>query len=208
MEYDQSVFINCPFDDDYQPLFRALVFAVHACGFVPRCSLEVDDGSQVRIEKIRGMIAGSRFGIHDISRTELDAETALPRFNMPLELGLFLGAKHFGAGRQRQKACVIFDRERWRYQKFVSDIAGQDIRSHGGSEEHLIRGVRNALRSWVPDRSLPAGSTIIRLYFTFLGDLPGVAARLGLDPEDLTFNDLTQAVQEWLRMMARYAQEN
>jgi hypothetical protein len=27
--YDESVFINCPFDVDYQEVFRALVFAVH-----------------------------------------------------------------------------------------------------------------------------------------------------------------------------------
>jgi len=32
---------------------------------------------------------------HDISRTELN-EHSLPRFNMPLELGLFLGASRFG----------------------------------------------------------------------------------------------------------------
>lgn len=31
--YDTDVFINCPFDDDYKPLFDAVVFAVHDCGF-------------------------------------------------------------------------------------------------------------------------------------------------------------------------------
>ena len=37
--YDENVFINCPFDGEYQPLFRALVFAVQICGFVPRSAL-------------------------------------------------------------------------------------------------------------------------------------------------------------------------
>jgi len=33
-----SVFINCPFDDDYWPTFEALVFTAVACGFVlPMC---------------------------------------------------------------------------------------------------------------------------------------------------------------------------
>ena len=38
--YNNSVFINCPFDDDYRSLFRALVFAIEACGFGARCALE------------------------------------------------------------------------------------------------------------------------------------------------------------------------
>jgi hypothetical protein len=28
-EYEQNVFINCPFDDDYAPLFEAIVFAIN-----------------------------------------------------------------------------------------------------------------------------------------------------------------------------------
>jgi len=91
--YQRSVFINCPFDGEYLPIFRAIIFTVSACGFEPRSTLEHDDASQVRIEKIYRLIASSAFGIHDISRTEPDDENRLPRFNMPLELGVFLGAK-------------------------------------------------------------------------------------------------------------------
>ena len=49
--YNDNVFINCPFDPAYKPLFDATVFAVHDCGFIPRCALEEEDASQVRIEK-------------------------------------------------------------------------------------------------------------------------------------------------------------
>ena len=52
---------------------------------MPRSTLEHDDASQVRIEKIYRLIGSSAFGIHDVSRTEPDAENQLPRFNMPLE---------------------------------------------------------------------------------------------------------------------------
>jgi len=34
-EYEQNVFINCPFDDDYAPLFEAIVFAINDAGFRP-----------------------------------------------------------------------------------------------------------------------------------------------------------------------------
>ncbi len=125
--YSESVFLNVPFDAKYQPLFDALVFAVFDCGFVPRVALEDDDSTQVRIDKIYKLIAGSKYGIHDISRTGLDGTSRLPRFNMPLELGIFLGAKAYGTGRHRAKRGLILDRQPFRYQRFCSDISGQDI---------------------------------------------------------------------------------
>ena len=93
--YEDSVFINCPFDEEYEKLFQALVFAIHDCGFVARCALEASDSGEVRIKKILDIIDECKFGIHDISRTALSRNTKLPRFNMPLDLGLFLGAKQF-----------------------------------------------------------------------------------------------------------------
>jgi hypothetical protein len=84
--YDNSVFVNCPFDSAYRPLFEAVVFAVYDCGFYPRCALEADDSSQVRIQKITKIIGECRLAIHDISRTQLDRESGLPRFNMPPRL--------------------------------------------------------------------------------------------------------------------------
>jgi hypothetical protein len=64
--YDNSVFLNCPFDATYRPLFEAVTFAVYDCGFQPRCALEIDDGSQVRIDKITSIIAQCRLAVHDI----------------------------------------------------------------------------------------------------------------------------------------------
>mgnify|MGYP006145882417 CR=1 FL=1 len=145
--YAEQVFINCPFDGEYRPMFEAIVFAVHDCGFVARCALEIEDGSQVRIEKVQGLIGLCGLGIHDISRTELDSTWQLPRFNMPLELGLFLGAKRYGTGHQRKKLCLILDREPHRYQKYCSDIAGQDIKSHGGDPAAAVRIARDWLRN-------------------------------------------------------------
>ena len=105
--YEKGVFINCPFDHDYEKLFYALIFAIHDCGFVARCALEASDSGEVRISKIVEIIRQCKFGVHDISRTELGSN-GLPRFNMPLELGLFLGAKEFDP--TNKKICLILDR--------------------------------------------------------------------------------------------------
>ena len=125
--YANSVFINCPFDAAHRTLHYALVFAVYDCGSIPRSAQEVVDAVEVRIDKILRLIRESKFGIHDISLTEADTRTGLPRFNMPLELGLFLGAKAFGRGKQRQKGTLVLERRRYLYQRYCSDIAGQDI---------------------------------------------------------------------------------
>ena len=42
--YSQSVFLNCPFDEQYTPLFQATIFAIMDCKFSPRCALEVTGG--------------------------------------------------------------------------------------------------------------------------------------------------------------------
>ncbi len=130
--YSNSVFINCPFDEEYRPIFDALVFAVFDCGFVARCSLEFAGSGGVRIDNIAALVRECKFGIHDVSRTELDQGSGLPRFNMPLELGIFLGAMKLGTPKQREKDCLILDKTRYRYQRFISDIAGQDIEAHNG----------------------------------------------------------------------------
>ena len=140
--YADNVFMNCPFDTEYKSIFNAIIFAIFDCGYVARCALEIDDAGQVRIDKIGRIIADSKFGVHDISRTELDQHTELPRFNVPLELGMFLGAKRFGNTHQKAKVSLIIDRELYRYQRFMSDISGQDIRSHQNDPLEAIRIIR------------------------------------------------------------------
>jgi hypothetical protein len=197
-DYPINVFINCPFDNAYKPLFEALVFAIIHCGFRARCALELDDGSQARIDKIFRIIEECRFGVHDLSRTELDKRSGLPRFNMPLELGMFLAAKRFGAARQRTKVCLILDRSAYRFQQFISDIAGQDIRAH----DHSLGAAITVTRDWLrasSSRSMPGGSEIHRQYREFKAQLPALCQRLRLKPAEMTFNDLTNIIVEWLR---------
>jgi hypothetical protein len=199
--YDHSVFINCPFDEDYRPFFEAITFAVHDCGYIARCAREGDDGSEVRIDKIANIIAACKFGIHDVSRTEPDSATGLPRFNMPLELGMFLGAKRFGHAEQAQKTCLILDVERYRFQKFIPDIAGQDIHSHDGDVSTSIKRVRdwlsNATRSSI---TIPGGAVIAARYQLFRDELPAMCEKLRLNLSELTFNNYVILVEEWLKL--------
>ncbi len=198
VKHPVGVFINCPFDADYRPIFRAVVFTVTACGFTPRCTLEHEDASQERFEKICRLIEKCALGIHDISRTEPDADNGLPRFNMPLELGIFLGAKRFGGARHVVKRCLVLDRERYRFQKFISDLGGKDIKSHQGVPENAISAVRDWLRGEVAGAALPGGSHLASRYQRFTEEMPVLCGRGQLDPDQLTFPDFQQLVRDWL----------
>lgn len=194
----RDVFVNCPFDASYKPIFNAIVFTVTRSGFRARCALETDNAADNRLAKICDIIAECQFGIHDISRTEPDGAPPLPRFNMPLELGLFLGAKRFGGRSQAGKCCIVFDRERYRFQRFISDIAGQDIHSHGGDSQTLIRELATWLRDQSRDPKVPGGRAIAEEYAAFDAELPKICAARRLDIDELTFGDFTALVGAYL----------
>jgi hypothetical protein len=194
----EGVFINVPFDQRYIKLFHALVFTVHECGFISRCALESDDGTEIRINKLYQIIRSCGLGIHDLSRTTLDHANRLPRFNMPLELGIYLGAKHFGDRSQRRKSALILERERYRYQKFASDLAGQDIRAHNNSVVDAIRAVRDWLRSARPGGDIPGAAVIAQRYLAFRRDLPSMCGAQGMGVTEMLFLDYRTFVVAWL----------
>jgi hypothetical protein len=194
------VLINGPFDPQYQTIFEAIVFCVVACGFVPRCTLELTDAAEVRIENIYQLIGQCNHSIHDISRTEVEEQPYhLPRFNMPLELGIFLGAKRFG-GASSRKRCLIMDRAPYRYKRFISDIGGQDIKAHDNSPAKAIRHVRDWLQSAPGKAAIPGGTKIWQDYRRFRTELPVIAEEAQLDPAQLTFIDYLQLVTNWLKL--------
>lgn len=193
----KDVFINCPFDADYQPVFRAIVFAIRACGMNPRCALEIDDGAEVRVEKIIRIMRGCPLSVHDISRTALDRSSKLPRFNMPFELGLFIGLAR-GAGKRHPS--LILDTERYCYQQFISDIAGQDIRAHTGDPLRAITHIRDWLNTLFPSERLMGGQAFGKLYQQFTDDLPKSLKASRLTDAELTFVDWSWLITDWLNV--------
>lgn len=197
--YGRQVFLNCPFDAGYRPIYEAVIFAVLSCGFVARCAREREDSGEPRISKIVEIIRSSQFGVHDISRVELDIVNGLPRFNMPLELGLFLGAKSYSSEkRQKARRCLILDTDPYRYQKFISDIAGQDIRAHEGDPGKAVAATRNWLAT-VSKRKLPGAAELNRTYAEFRSERPAILATLRIREDELQFVEYVNFALEWLQ---------
>lgn len=113
-------------------------------GYRPKIS-ETSDSGETRLIKLKDLISGSKLSIHDISRVETNKK-GLPRFNMPLECGIDFGSKFLGLKKLRSKSFLILEKERYRYQEFISDIAGNDIRAHDNDPETAVKHVRDWIK--------------------------------------------------------------
>lgn len=134
------------------------------------------------------------------SRVEVDA-AATPRLNMPMELGLHLGARLLGEGRYRRKRALILENERHRYDAVLSDISGQDIEVHGNDPRQAIRCVRNWLSEHRGRRAqpLPGPAAMQADYRLFQNEVGALLAAKRLDPlDEITHSDFLFAVRDWM----------
>jgi len=196
---NRDVFVNCPFDQKFKPLFHAIAFTVIRSGFRVRCALEADDAAQNRFDKVCAIVRECQYGVHDISRTEVSGRPRLPRFNMPLELGVFLGATQYGGREHKAKRCIIFDRAPYRFQSYISDIAGQDIHSHDCDEATLIRELAGWLRAQSHDPLVPGGNAITREFRLFKETLPAIGRARQLGIGEMTFGDINDIMVQYVK---------
>ena len=117
---------------------------------------------------------------------------------MPLELGVFLAAKRFGARPHKLKRCIVLDKQQYRYQKYISDISGQDINSHDGKVPTLIEKLVSWLRRESGDAKVPGGREIAGEFKVFKREMAKICVARNLQPDELTFGDYAQMVAEYL----------
>jgi hypothetical protein len=146
LNFEDCVFINCPFDSEYEQILHSLLFCVFYFGLTPRIATERADSGENRLSKIQELVSGSKYSIHDLSRCQAAQAGEHYRMNMPFELGLDHGAKQYGSATLRTKKMLILEEKSYRYQAALSDLAGHDIAAHAGDYTKAIRKVRNWLR--------------------------------------------------------------
>jgi hypothetical protein len=195
--YEENVFINCPFDKDYLPIFDAILFCVHRCGFTLRCALENENTNVIRLHNIISLIKESKYAVHDLSWVTLDAYGNLPRFNMPLELGIFIGAQAFGDKKQCEKEYLVLESQQFRFKQFISDISGQDIKAH---EDKTLK-VIGHIRDWLSNKQakiLPTATHIFEEYLQFQANQSQLLAQNKWERDELTFLDRSSLVAYWV----------
>jgi hypothetical protein len=193
----QKVFINCPFDNQYFPLLKALLFTIIYSGLKPLIS-ETSDSGEIRLHKIKDLMLETQYSIHDLSRIEPLKDGDLPRFNMPFECGIDFGIKLSNPG-QGDKRFLILEKEQYRYQKVISDISGNDIKSHKNEPELLIKAVRDWFKPAIED--IPFYKSIWLAYCEFESDFENALKSSGYNPKEiseLTFCDIIEYMTIWI----------
>jgi hypothetical protein len=146
LDSSKCVFINCPLDSDYAPLFDAIVFATVACGFIPRSALESGTVCEPRVARITRALFTSKYSIHDLSRCTGQGDDNIARFNMPLELGMAMACRFLNPAAEHDWLVLVPAGHA--YQRFLSDLAAYDPTAHDGS----AAGVVAAVMSWLATR--------------------------------------------------------
>ncbi len=200
MDFEKSVFINCPFDDKYRPILRPILFAVLYLGFTPRISLERLDSGQPRIQKIISMIEESKYAIHDLSRIRAEKKGEYYRLNMPFELGLDVGCRIFRDGKWSQKRCLVLETQRYRYQAAISDLSNSDIAVHNDDPEIALTEVRNWLNNEASLKA-PGPAAIWGKFLDFMAQNYDDLKARGFsdnDIKELPVNELMTCMQSWV----------
>jgi hypothetical protein len=158
--FDRSVFVNCPFDEEFAPILQAISFCIVYMGLYPRLAPENADNAVARLDRIIELIKASKFGIHDLTRCKSETVGEYARMNMPFELGLDFAVRGFPEAPLDQKSILVLEHTRYDFQKALSDISGWDIRAHGGDFGRAVRHVR----SWLIAQAgaAPAGAALIQ----------------------------------------------
>lgn len=164
--YENSVFINCPFDPAHQDLMLSIVFTVAAHGYVPQTARASEGTPEPRFSRILRMISQCKYSIHDLSRSTGEGDDNLARFNMPLELGMSAAFRfEREASKREPHLWLALVPEGFAYQRFISDLAGFDPARHDSSVKSVIREVSAWLKTL--DEVLPPVPSALKIFENF-----------------------------------------
>lgn len=171
-----EVFLNVPYDRNFENLFLAYIAGISAFGLVPRATLEIRTSSR-RLDKILELIETCRYSIHDLSRVELDAHSPkTPRFNMPFELGLVVAfQKH---AKSRKHDWFVCESKRLRLLKSLSDLNGTDPYIHDG---RIVGVFRELCNIFVRSDRQPTTQQMRLIYREMRRNLPAILRQSSAD---------------------------
>lgn len=206
MKYDESVFINCPFDNTYNVMLHSMIFTIVTMGYLPRLSLESSDAGTVRLEKIIEIIKQSRISIHDLSKVKSEESGEFSRMNMPFELGLDFGCRKYAYEGDRlcDKKFLVIGSKAYDYMKALSDISGIDIQYHNNKEKNLIKAIRHWFVNNEGLEGVPSPNEIWMKFMDFNAEFVLYTREKGYDPEDM----YEMPINEQIILMNRFLDEN
>ena len=138
-----GVFLNVPYDEEFSRLYIAYIVGLSQLDLVPHIAFEIPGGKR-RLDRIFELIQSCRYSIHDLSRVDVSATpTGLPRFNMPLELGMTITWANL---HPKRHTWSVWESEPYRLQRSASDLNGTNPYIHRGTAEGVLSELRDAFR--------------------------------------------------------------
>lgn len=135
-------FINMPYAPRYERVYLAFIAGIAGFGMIPTAAVK-DPSSQFQLDRIFDLVASSDYSFHDLSHMSVDrVKPRTPRFNMPFELGLAVATARL---KNPNHQWFVFDTERYRVTKALSDLGGVTVRVHDRSPDSVLRCLVNAL---------------------------------------------------------------
>ena len=153
-----QVFLNYPFDRDFESLANAMNFSVVAGGLLPLCAHDLATPDRPRLEMLVDAIRNCNYSAHDFSRSVGEGPQNFSRMNMPIEMGMGL---FYALATQREKhRCIFFVPTPHDYQRFASDLAGLDPKCHYNDDTRILADMYEWLRGVVPSPLFNSKATV------------------------------------------------
>jgi hypothetical protein len=166
---NKSVFLNVPYDRQFERLCLAYICGIACFGLVPRATLEIPGDR--RLDRIIELNKNCPFSVHDLSRVQLDRnKPRTPRFNMPFELGLAVAT---GKLVDPKHSWYVFETINRRTEKSLSDLAGTDVYVHEGTVQGVLRQLSNA---FIRQERQPNLAQMGAVYRYIRAELPSILA--------------------------------
>jgi hypothetical protein len=142
-----TVFINCPWDNQFRKQLHAIVFTCVHAGFYPMLATSSGQSGRPRLERILQGLNESRYSIHDLSRCRGEGSQNLARFNMPLELGMAMAIRGAAGQRNPHEYLVLVPDGKNLHYRYISDLGGLDPQTHDGTPPRIVAEVLSWLLS-------------------------------------------------------------
>ena len=119
---------------------------------------------------------------------------------MPFELGIDFGCRLTDAGILQSKTCLILEKDKYGYQKAISDLSNSDIKNHNNDPETLVFQVRNWFAG-LGMKHAPSATRIWERFNEFMADFREARERDGFKDRDLEFMPVPEYIdfiRQWI----------
>ncbi len=149
----KDVFLNLPFEADFEHILVAYVAGLVSLGFMPKSVLQLGEDGRGRMDRLYRLMQTCGSSIHDLSYAGPER-----RHNMPFELGIAYALAQKGS----MEGIYVFESRKRDLLKTLSDLRGFDPKCHEMNPTKALQAIYDCFDSSVWHNSEEVGEKIYR----------------------------------------------